>query len=82
MRTRERRALDLTAMLCLLPSVIFVVGMFVYPFLRGVYLSVRPAKEPGLSLANYIAFFSDEWQYGTIWITFSIAIPTTVSWSF
>ena len=78
MRTRERRELDLTAILCLLPSVIFVVGMFVYPFLRGVYLSVRPAKEPGLSLANYIAFFSDEWQYGTIWITFSIAIPTTV----
>ena len=54
------------------------VAMFVYPFLHGIYLSLRPAKQPGLSLANYVAFFSDEWQYGTIWITFSLAIPTTV----
>src|SRR6266850_6181922 len=66
------------AVVCLLPSVLYVVGMFVYPFLHGIYLSLRPAKQPGLSLANYIAFFSDEWQYGTIWITFSLAVPTTI----
>ena len=52
--------------------------MFVYPFLHGIYLSLRPAKQTGLSLANYVAFFSDEWQYGTIWITFTLAVPTTV----
>ena len=76
---REPRELDLTAVLCLAPSVLYVVLMFVYPFIRGIYLSLRPGKEPeGLSLANYVAFFSDEWQYGTIWITFSLAIPTTV----
>ncbi|MDF2972939.1 MAG: transporter permease [Microvirga sp.] len=76
---REPRELDLTAVLCLAPSVLYVVLMFVYPFIRGIYLSLLPGKEPeGLSLANYVAFFSDEWQYGTIWITFSLAIPTTV----
>ena len=52
--------------------------MFVYPFLHGIYLSLRPAKSPGFSLANYLAFFSDEWQYGTIWITFTLAVPTTI----
>jgi putative spermidine/putrescine transport system permease protein len=78
LRSREGRELDLTAVLCLAPSVLYVVGMFVYPFLHGIYLSLRPPKQTGLSLANYVAFFSDEWQYGTIWITFSIAIPTTL----
>jgi putative spermidine/putrescine transport system permease protein len=77
-RSKEGRELDLTAVICLLPSALYVVAMFVYPFLHGIYLSVRPAKEAGLSFANYIAFFGDEWQYGTIWITFSIAVPTTI----
>ena len=77
-RRSEGSELDLTAWLCLLPSVLYVVVMFVYPFLRGIYASFRPAKQSGFSLANYVAFFSDEWQYGTIWITFSLAIPTTI----
>jgi len=70
--------LDRAALACLLPSLAYVLVMFVYPFLHGVYLSLRPAKQSGFSLANYIAFFGDEWQYRTIGITFSIAIPTTV----
>ncbi len=77
-RRGEPRELDLTALLCLAPSVLYVVVLFVYPFLHGIYLSLRPVKQPGLSLANYVAFFSDEWQYGTIWITFTLAVPTTV----
>ena len=52
--------------------------MFVYPFLYGVYLSLQPQKIDGFSLGNYVAFFSDAYQYGTIWITFSLAIPTTI----
>jgi putative spermidine/putrescine transport system permease protein len=31
-----------------------------------------------LSLANYIAFFSDEYQYKTVGITFRLAIPNTI----
>ena len=77
-RRGEPRELDLTALLCLAPSVLYAAVMFVYPFLHGIYLSLRPAKQTGLSLANYVAFFSDEWQYGTIWITFTLAVPTTI----
>jgi putative spermidine/putrescine transport system permease protein len=52
--------------------------MFVYPFLYGIYLSLHPVKEAGFSLANYLAFFSDAYQFGTIWITFTFAIPCAV----
>ena len=79
LRRGEPRELDLMAVACLAPSVLYVVLMFVYPFLRGIYLSLRPGKDPqGLSLGNYVAFYSDEWQYGTFWITLSLAVPTTI----
>lgn len=66
------------ALACLFPSFLYVLVMFVYPFLYGIYLSFHPLKVPGLSLANYIAFFTDQYQYKTVGITFSLAIPTTV----
>jgi len=75
---KERSEFDLLAILCVLPALLYVLCMFVYPFLYGLYLSLRPQKVDGLSLANYFAFFADPYQYGTIWITFSLAIPTTV----
>ena len=74
----EKNEFDALAFFCLLPSLLYVLCMFVYPFLYGVYLSVRPEKIQGFSFANYIAFFSDPYQYGTIWITFSLAVPTTI----
>jgi putative spermidine/putrescine transport system permease protein len=74
----EKSEFDALAFFCLLPSLLYVLCMFVYPFLYGVYLSVRPEKIAGFSFANYLAFFSDPYQYGTIWITFSLAVPTTI----
>jgi putative spermidine/putrescine transport system permease protein len=74
----EARELDLTALLFVIPSLLYVLVMFVYPFLHGIYASLRPLKRSGLSLANYLAFFTDEWQYRTVWITFSLAVPNTV----
>lgn len=70
--------LDGIALLCLGPSLLYVLVMFVYPFLHGIYLSLRPPARPGLSLANYLAFFSDEWQYRTVGITFGLAVPNSV----
>jgi putative spermidine/putrescine transport system permease protein len=32
----------------------------------------------GFSLANYLAFFSDQYQYKTVGITFRLAVPNTV----
>jgi putative spermidine/putrescine transport system permease protein len=78
MRRREGRELDAMAVACLLPSALYVLVLFVYPFLYGVHASLRPAKLTGLSLANYRAFFGDEWQYRTVGITFGIAVPNTI----
>ena len=78
MITKEPREFDLTALLCVLPSLLYVLVMFIYPFCYGLYLSFTSPKTPGLSLANYAAFFGDDWQYNTIWITFSIAVPNTI----
>jgi putative spermidine/putrescine transport system permease protein len=77
-RTSEPSELDLLAIFCLLPSLLYVLVMFVYPFLYGVYLSVHPLKVDGFSLANYIAFFTDQYQYKTVGITFSLAVPNTI----
>jgi len=63
----------------LVPSVVYLLAMFVYPFAYGVFLSIRPAKGAGgLSLANYAAFLADPWQARTIWVTASIAVPNTI----
>ncbi len=77
-QTGERSELDLMAIACLLPSLLYVFVMFVYPFLYGIYLSLRPLKVDAFSLANYIAFFSDEYQYKTVGITFRLAVPNTI----
>ena len=77
-QTGEPSELDLMAIACLLPSLLYVLVMFVYPFLYGIYLSLRPLKVDGFSLANYIAFFTDQYQYKTVGITFRLAIPNTV----
>jgi putative spermidine/putrescine transport system permease protein len=74
----EPSELDLMALVCLVPSLFYVLAMFVYPFLYGIYMSLHPIKIPGFSLANYVAFFTDNWQYRTVWITFSLAVPNTI----
>jgi putative spermidine/putrescine transport system permease protein len=77
-RTRTRGELDVAAMLFLLPSLLYVVAMFVYPFLYGVYASLQPLKGEAWGLKNYVAFFSDPYQYRTIKTTFALAIPNSV----
>ncbi len=77
-KTGEPSELDALAIICLAPSLLYVLIMFVYPFLYGIYQSLRPMKVPGFSLANYIAFFTDEYQYKTVGITFRLAVPNTI----
>jgi putative spermidine/putrescine transport system permease protein len=69
------RGLDGTTLL-VLPALVFLLAIFVYPVLYGLWLSFNP-KEGG-PLSNYIAFFSDPYQYGTLWTTFSLAFPVTL----
>jgi putative spermidine/putrescine transport system permease protein len=76
LRLRLRnRGLDGVTLL-VLPCVVFILALFVYPFLYGLFLSFHP-KEGG-SLANYEAFFSDPFLYSTIGKTLLIAVPATL----
>lgn len=75
---RARMALyDLDGVtLLVLPALLFVVALFVYPFIYGFVLSFEPKK--GTWLANYAKFFSDPFLYDTIEATFRLAIPATL----
>jgi len=55
-------------LLLLVPGLVFVVGLFVYPFLYGLQLSFQPAHGGG-ALANYQRFFTDPYQRNTIGTT-------------
>ncbi len=70
-----RRGLDGTTLL-VLPAALFVLALFIYPFLYGLVLSFRP--KTGGALANYAKFFADPFLYDTVWKTLAIAVPVTV----
>jgi len=78
MRNDKRSELDLVAVICLLPSLLYVVVMFVYPFIYGVYASLQPMKGEAWSFKNYISFFTDPYQFKTIGTTFALALPNSV----
>ena len=59
-----------------LPAALFIIGLFIYPFFYGLWLSFHP-KEGG-ALANYILFFKDRFLYGTISTTLWLAVPVTL----
>jgi putative spermidine/putrescine transport system permease protein len=62
--------------LLILPALLFLLAVFVYPFLYGLWLSFVP--KAGGWLSNYATFFSDPFQYNTIWVTLGLAVPCTV----
>jgi putative spermidine/putrescine transport system permease protein len=77
-RADERSELDLLAILFLLPSLFYVIVMFVYPFLYGIYASLQPLSGETWSFKNYVSFFTDPYQYATIKTTFALAIPNSI----
>jgi putative spermidine/putrescine transport system permease protein len=62
--------------LLVLPAVLFILALFIYPFLYGLVLSVQPKVGPWS--ANYAKFFSDPYLYTTISKTLWIAVPVTL----
>jgi putative spermidine/putrescine transport system permease protein len=74
-RHLARRGLDGTTLL-VLPALLLVLALFVYPFAYGLVLSLQPAK--GAMLANYQRFFTDPFLRDTLGRTFWIAVPVTV----
>jgi len=76
LRTRLKlREIDGVTLL-VVPAVLFIIALFVYPFLYGFVLSFQP--KAGDWLANYRKFFSDPFLYETIANTFWLAIPATL----
>lgn len=63
--------------LLILPAFLFVILVFIYPFLYGLVLSFNPI-EGGGTLANYSKFFSDPYLYRTIGATLWLAVPVTI----
>ncbi len=66
------RGIDWT-LLMLVPALVFAFGLFVYPMLYGLRLSLSP--DAGERFANYERFFRDPFFRDTIWLTTRIAIP-------
>jgi putative spermidine/putrescine transport system permease protein len=71
------RGLKGGSLLLLLPALLFVVLLFVYPFIYGLVLSFT-TEGGGLTLKNYVAYFADPWEARTIWVTLRLAVPATL----
>lgn len=75
LRTRlAARGFDGTTLL-VLPGLLAVLALFVYPFAYGVIDSLTPATGPWYD--NYRRFFSDPFLYNTIGATLWLALPVT-----
>jgi putative spermidine/putrescine transport system permease protein len=71
------RGLTGGAFLLLLPAIAFILLLFIGPFVYGLILSFTNS-EGGITLQNFIQFFSDEFDRNTIWTTLKIAVPATL----
>jgi putative spermidine/putrescine transport system permease protein len=86
-RRDDRRAGDLRhrlaergvdrVLLLLVPAVVVLAGLFLYPMAYGVGLSLQPQRGGGI-LANYANFFGDSYQSGTIGKTLRLALPAAL----
>ncbi len=64
------------SLLLVAPGALFMLLLFVYPFLYGLWLSFTP--KDGGALANYAHFFTTDNLWPTIWITLKLALPATI----
>jgi putative spermidine/putrescine transport system permease protein len=70
-----QRGLDGVTLL-VLPAALFIVALFIYPFVYGLVLSLEP--KAGDWLANYRKFFSEPFLYDTVGRTMWLALPSTL----
>ncbi len=62
----------------LLPSLIPLFLIFVYPLLYGISLSFQEVGRQGWSLSNYIRFFENREFYDTIYRTLILVLPASI----
>lgn len=65
-------------LLMIIPGLLVVVALFLYPFLYGFLLSFEPKNAASGFLANYARFFSEPRLYETIGKTLWLALPVTI----
>ena len=70
------RGVDRTLLL-LVPGVLFLVLLFLYPFVYGLQLSFQPQTGGG-PFANYSTFFSDPYLRDTIATTLRLGLPAAL----
>ena len=58
------------------PAALFLLTLFIYPCLYGLWLSFRPTE--GGALANYAKFFVSDRLWPTIFTTLKLALPATL----
>ncbi len=63
-------------LLLVVPAALFMVLLFIYPFIYGLILSFEPPQ--GGWLANYHKFFTTDNLWPTIWTTLKLALPATL----
>jgi putative spermidine/putrescine transport system permease protein len=63
-------------LLLMIPGVLFLAALFIYPFIYGLQLSLTPAS--GGPLSSYQTFFSDSYLRDTIAITMWLALPAAL----
>ncbi|WEX74193.1 sugar ABC transporter permease [Sinorhizobium numidicum] len=66
---------DATTLL-VLPGLLVMLALFVYPFFYGIVDSLTPRE--GAWYSNYTRFFTDRFQYATIAATLWLALPVTI----
>lgn len=70
-------------LLLLLPALLFVLVLFVYPFVYGLGLTIQPLARTqqefgGGVFANYVAFFADPFIFDSVWLTMRLALPAAL----
>lgn len=74
---KNLKKFDKYILFLLLPSLAFLLILFIYPFIYGIILSLT-TKAGQFTLSNYKTFFTDMWELRTIWVTLYISLPVTV----
>lgn len=76
------RGID-TKLVMLVPAIVFILALFIYPFAYGIGLTFQPLSGieqqwGGGFLANYVAFFQDPFIFDSVWITMRLAVPAAL----
>ncbi|MFC2254850.1 ABC transporter permease [Labrys portucalensis] len=62
--------------LLMLPGIVSILALFIYPFFYGLLDSISPVTGPWYD--NYRRFFSEPFLYNTIGATLWLALPVTI----